>query len=46
MLEMYSQISLLNVVYGDSVNTMFESASYMVTAFQAAFDHFSSEYFM
>jgi hypothetical protein len=45
MLEMYSQIYLLMVVYGDSVNTIFESASYMVTAFQAAFGHFSSDDF-
>jgi len=45
MLEMYTQIQLLLTVYGDSVNTIFESASYMVTAFQASFDHFSSDEF-
>lgn len=45
LLEMYTQIQMLLVVYGDSINTQFESASYMVTAFQASFDHFSSDEF-
>lgn len=46
LLEIYSQIVLLTVVYGDSVNLVFETASYMVTTFQAGFDHFSSPEFL
>lgn len=40
LLEVYCQIMLLVIIYGDSVNLIFESASYMITAFQASFEHF------
>lgn len=45
MLDIYCQIQLLAVAYGDNLASVFESASYMVSTMSAAFDYLSSPHF-
>ena len=45
MLDIYCQIQLLAVAYGDNLASIFESASYMVSTMSAAFDYLSSPEF-
>lgn len=45
MLDIYCQIQLLSVAYGDNLASVFESASYMVSTMSAAFDYLSSPHF-
>jgi hypothetical protein len=40
--EIYSQIMFLRVAYGEEVTLIYESASYMVTAFMATFEFIES----
>ena len=42
MLNLYCQIQLLSVAYGDNLASAFESASYMVSTMSAAFDYLSN----
>jgi hypothetical protein len=42
MLHIFCQLQLLSVAYGDNLASAFESASYMVSAINAAFDFLAS----
>jgi hypothetical protein len=41
--EIHAQLLLLQIVYGDSIMTEYDSASYIIAAMMAAIDYLRSE---
>jgi hypothetical protein len=46
MLDIYTQINMLKVLFGDDINSEFDEASYLVTTFFSAFEFLISDEFL